>query len=274
MLIDYHVHPSYSIDSKGGSISDFCERAFKLGLIEICFTTHYDVDPQRREIDGFVNLDGERVSVNLSWMERYLKEIEEAQAAFGPQGLRVWSGLEVDYGSEFEMVIREGLSGFKFDYLLGAVHCLNHQALSLEPESEKYFTSRSARQVCEEYFSEVKKAIESGLFHAIAHLDFYKRFGVRYHGDQSLQAHQGLVEPILDLLAEKEVALELNALGYKDGFGEPYPGREILTEAKNRGVRLVTVGSDCHDLSRLGANLKEVMEIMDELGFELWRVSP
>ncbi len=78
---------------------------------------------------------------------------------------------------------------------------------------------------------------------------------------------------MLRLLAENGIALEINALGYKDNFGEPYPGEDILLTAKREGVKLVTVGSDCHSLEFLGAYIKDVMELVEKYGFELWRPS-
>lgn len=271
MLVDYHVHPNYSIDSRGGSISEFCQKALEVGLSEVCFTTHYDVDPQRLEVDGFVLIEGEKVSVNSPWVDRYLTEINEAREAYQLRGLRVLSGLEVDYGSDFEGLIRESLTGYEFDYLLGAIHCLDHCALSVEPEAQQFFESRDAKIVCKEYYQEVERAIASDLFDAIAHLDFYKRKGVKYYGKAVLDSHNGLVEPVLRLLAEKNVALEINALGYKDNFGEPYPGENILRMAKKQGIRLVTVGSDCHSLDLLGSHLEEIMKLVEEYDFKLWR---
>jgi histidinol-phosphatase (PHP family) len=271
-LVDYHVHPSYSIDSRGGSIRDFCEQALNAHLDEICFTTHYDIDPLRKDVDGFVMVGGDRFPVKSNWVPRYLAEVEDARREFEPKGLRVWAGLEIDYASDFEQLLREELSSFDFDYYLGAVHCINHQALSLEPESGRLFRSRTSAELVREYLIEVEKAVKSGLFHAIAHLDFYKRFGIRYYGEEILEAHRGLIEPALDLLAERGICLEINGLGYQDGFGEPYPGMEILGLAHERGLRLVTVGSDSHDLTRLGQNLDETMQIVRDFDFEVWRV--
>jgi len=60
---DYHVHPDYSIDASPVKIREYCQKALELGLAEICFTTHIELDPVRREKDNFVNLNGEKVPV-------------------------------------------------------------------------------------------------------------------------------------------------------------------------------------------------------------------
>jgi len=54
-LVDYHVHPDYSLDATG-SVQEHCRRAVELGLAEICFTTHFDADPAFAREDGWVRV--------------------------------------------------------------------------------------------------------------------------------------------------------------------------------------------------------------------------
>ncbi|HHX94976.1 MAG TPA: PHP domain-containing protein, partial [Clostridia bacterium] len=62
-LTDYHVHPDYSIDASPVKIRQYCRRALELGIVEICFTTHVELDPVRKEKDNFALLNGERIPV-------------------------------------------------------------------------------------------------------------------------------------------------------------------------------------------------------------------
>lgn len=76
---DYHIHPDYSIDASPVRIKKYCYKAMKLGLKEICFTTHLELDPLRKDIDNFVVLNGKRVSVyNKAWLDKYFDEITQA----------------------------------------------------------------------------------------------------------------------------------------------------------------------------------------------------
>ena len=69
---DYHVHPDYSIDASPVKIREYCQKALELELREICFTTHVELDPVRREKDNFINVNGERVSVfDFTWLDNY-----------------------------------------------------------------------------------------------------------------------------------------------------------------------------------------------------------
>jgi len=83
---DYHVHPDYSIDASPVRIRDYCEKALDLKLTEICFTTHIELDPARRDIDNFVVFQGERLSVfNPAWLDGYFREIAEHKKSFARQ---------------------------------------------------------------------------------------------------------------------------------------------------------------------------------------------
>ena len=44
-------------------IRQYCRRALELGIVEICFTTHVELDPVRKEKDNFALLNGERIPV-------------------------------------------------------------------------------------------------------------------------------------------------------------------------------------------------------------------
>ena len=142
-LADCHVHPNYSKDVKTDATIDlYCQRAVELGIGELCFTVHYDTDPLRKELDDFVRVKGEVKSFDSDWIENYWREIEEARDRYSNSGLNVKAGLEVDYSPEIEDKLREFLSRNHFDFILGAVHCLDHIAIASSSESINYFKNR------------------------------------------------------------------------------------------------------------------------------------
>src|SRR5690554_5187419 len=105
---DYHVHPNYSIDASPVSIKEYCYRAIELGLVDICFTTHLELDSVRKDIDNFVVLNGEKVSVyNYAWLDNYFYEITQAREEFRADGLKVKAGIEIGYCRDAEKDIEE-----------------------------------------------------------------------------------------------------------------------------------------------------------------------
>ncbi|MDO8671408.1 MAG: histidinol-phosphatase [Dehalococcoidia bacterium] len=262
MLIDYHIHPDFSLDGKG-SIADYCRRALAIGMAEVCFTTHYDHDPQRSE--NVVRVRGQLVPVKSDWLDTYLEEIAAARQKF--PALYIGAGLEIDYYPEMEEEIGRMLSGRPFDFVLGAVHCLNHLPISRQAEAQVYFAGRSAREVCRSYFRVASLAVQSGLFDCIAHLDLFKRFGRAYYGPSLSEAVGGLAEPVLEEIARRNIALELNTGGWRHSCRESYPGLDLLAMAFECGVSLITIGSDAHAVSQLASSIGKAVIIAEEAGY-------
>ncbi len=261
---DWHVHPDYSLDATG-TVDQYCQRALELGLREICFTTHYDTDPFRKDEDPYIKIAGEIVPLSQENVEKYIADVRGAGKKFAPLGLSVKVGLEVDYAPHIEEQLKLDLASFELDYLLGAVHCLDHIAISASNEAERYFKKKSMEETVEAYFEVFKQAVESRLFDAMAHLDIYKKYGLGFYGEDILTFHRGLVEPVLELMVENDVGMEINTGVLRKGHKEFCPGAEILQMALEMGVRIVAFGSDAHKIEHLGKGIKEAYNIVEIL---------
>jgi len=263
-LSDYHVHPDYSIDASG-TIDQYCQKALEIGIKRICFTTHYDADPVRKEFDFLMKVDGKTVSVTPDLVNRYIDEIRKANQKYFKSGLEVLAGLEVDYAPHIEEALRKDLAQFNLDYLLGAVHCLDHIAITSSVEAETYFKRKNVYKMCEEYYGVLAQAASSDLFHCIAHLDCYRKYGLSFYGEEILTAHRDYIQPTLDALTSNNVGIEINTSARRQGQNDFYPSREILESAKASGVRVVAIGSDAHKLEDLGKDLEEAYLLTLEL---------
>lgn len=264
---DYHVHPGYSIDASPLKMKDYCHRAVELGLVEICFTTHFEFDPVRREIDNFVILDGKKYSAHdLIWLDAYFKEIEDVQREFKDTGLKVKAGIEIGYDIGLERDIEKVVKNYPFDFVLGAIHCLDHIAISSMKESPRYYASRSLADVREDYFTTLREAVNTGFFDCIAHVDLYRRYGIKHYGREILTIHRGVIEPVLEEMARRNMGLEINTSSLRRGIKEFHPSREIVSLAVEAGVKVFTVGSDAHSLEDLGDHIDGALALLEEFG--------
>ncbi|MGB2696717.1 MAG: histidinol-phosphatase [Candidatus Zixiibacteriota bacterium] len=259
-LSDYHVHPDYSLDATG-SVDQYCQKALKIGLKRICLTTHYDADPVRKDFDFLMKVESKTVPVTPEIVNRYIDEIRKAGQKYSESGLDVLAGLEVDYAPHIEETLRKDLPQFDLDYLLGAVHCLDHIAITSSVEAEKYFKRNNMYEMCEEYYDVLTQAASSGLFHCIAHLDCYRKYGLSFYGEEIYTAHRDFMQPALKALTLNDVGIEINTSARRQGQKDFYPSREILELAKASGVRVVAIGSDAHKLDDLGKDLEEAYEL-------------
>jgi histidinol-phosphatase (PHP family) len=271
MMIDYHIHPNFSQDAEG-TIEEYCAQAIKLGLDEICFTTHFEIDPKRKAKDDRVKLFGKIVSMNSNWIDYYFKEIENARLKF--TDLSIKAGIEIGYDPNIESELRAFLNKYPFDFVLGAIHCIKHVALTDHAELDEFkakYLNKGPEQVAREYFETLDWAIKSELFNSIAHIDVYKKYVLELIGEELLKAAELFLEPTLKLIVKHNVGIEINTSGLRQNPKEIYPAERILLRAKAVGAKIFTIGSDAHRINHLGFGLKEGFALAEKLGLNLYR---
>ena len=263
------MHPDYSLDASG-SIDEYCQKALRIGLKGICFTSHYDIDPERKEIDSFMRVKGKITPLSFETVQAYVQEIKRAERKYAPSGLKVKAGLEIDYAPHIQEQLIEDLSRFELDYVLGAVHCLDHIAITSSEEAYSYFERKSAEELCEGYYTNLLSGIQSGLFNAVAHLDCFKKYALDHYGEKLFEAEKKWVEPVLQEIKNNQIGIELNTGWFRKGKKRFFPEEDILKTANESGIRIVALGSDSHRVEELGLGLQDAVDCIhkNKLQFE------
>lgn len=264
-MIDYHVHPDFSPDAEG-SIEAYCERAVELGLEEICFTTHYEPDPARRDREE-VRVNGRAQPVDSDWPDAYFGALQAARERF--PGVAVLAGVEVGYEPGLEGIISDFLRRCPFDFVLGAVHCLDHVAITAGDELDRFkaeYLSRGPEFVAERYLHHLRAAAGSQLFDCLAHLDIYRKYVEPLYDQRFGATVESVLPSVLDFVARSGTGIEVNSSALRRGNAEPYPALRILKLAKDAGVRVFTVGSDAHRPADLGKGLESAVQALADLG--------
>lgn len=263
-MVDYHIHTSHSIDASG-TISAYCDQAVRLGLEEICFTNHCDLDPERDE--SFIRFNGERQPFSREGLFKLRAEIYEARDRYKKDGLNVKFGIEVGYYGGIEPKLAKILAGMNFDFVIGAIHCLDHICIDSSRECGRYFMDHNARELVDNYYKAVGQMIQSGMFDSIAHLDVYKKYGLDHYGEEIYHIPDQTVVPIFKMIKENHIALEINTAGMRY-MNEFYPAPALLELAYEQGVRLLSIGSDSHRPEDLGKDLSLAIEHLKSVGYE------
>ena len=268
-MIDYHVHSDYSQDAEG-SIADYCRQARVLGLEEICFTPHFEIDPVRAELDDKVRLLGRFVPMRSNWIDAYVADVEQARRNFAP--LKVRLGLEVGYDPTLEGELRDFIGRYPFDYVLGSIHCIDHIAITAHDENDFYYSRATAGQATQGYFDLLFPMIDCGLFDAIGHIDVFKKYGAEVFGTQLVErAEPHWRDTFRRIVAQSPLTIEINTSGLRHAPAEPYPSESILRIAREAGLTRVTIGSDGHRLKHLGFGLEQGERLAQKLGLEIVR---
>lgn len=266
-MIDYHIHPDYSIDAEPFSMHTYCEKALLLGLKEICFTTHCEFDILRQQLDWYVRCRGEIVPMHPpEWLEYYFEDALKCREMFKASGLNVKVGLEAGYDLGLDKLISKIVNSYPFDFVIGSVHCLDHCAISSGRESAGYYSGKNLIEMAGSYYKTLTEAVKSGLFDVVGHLDIYRRHGTRFFGQAVNDIYREYIADVLKLMASKGMGLELNTSSLRQGQGDFYPAIGILRAALDAGVENFTIGSDCHRIEELGQGVFSGLELGKSMG--------
>ncbi len=255
VLVDLHVHSTCSIDG-ASMIEEYAAQAQGLGLTEVGFCEHVDLDKRDR---GYGYLDP----------ERYDAEMEAARA--GGRGVALRQGVEITYQSSLEKALGAWLAGHPWDYVVASVHLLDYAdgwAIISEPEAMgAYFASHTERQAYGPYFVELLRAVQSGMGDVLGHLDLVKRYGIRQYGPLDPAAFEEEIREVLGAAAQRGMGLEVNTSGLRQSPGETYPGLTVLRWFREMGGEIITIGSDAHHVDDLGNGIAQAQAMAQEAGF-------
>ena len=250
--LDAHLHTELSPDS-AVPLELYCAPAAERGIREIAITDHLDFMP------------GAPAYQYTSYRHREQVVRDAAERWAGKVTVRF--GVELTYESRYESQIREHLATHSYDYAIGSVHAMSDGPYARERISS-FVSGKSLTESVAPYFAEVARAIRSGLFDTLGHMDMCKRWLLPWFKAAEYTAIPEAYEPLLVALVESGTALEVNASGLRHPTGETYPGPWVVARYRELGGRRVTVGSDSHLPHTFAFGLEEACEIVAAAGFE------
>jgi histidinol-phosphatase (PHP family) len=251
--LDAHVHTDLSPDSDV-PIDAYAEAAVARGIAEIAITDHVDFVPGTPAYEYTPFEQRERV-------------VREAADRWSERGVAIRFGVEITWDSRHAADIRAHLATHAYDFVIGSVHIYRDSPYAVDNISG-WMTGRSLSEIVAPYFDEVAAAARSGLFDALGHIDFVKRWLTPHIPPADLAAAPELYEPILAALVESGTALEINTSGLRQAPNETYPAPPIVARFQELGGRGVTVGSDAHLVDSLAWGLGDGYETAAAAGFD------
>lgn len=251
--LDAHLHTDLSPDSDV-PIDVFAAAAVERGIPELAITDHVDFEPTAPAY-AFATFAEREATVRAAaerWVDR---------------GLAIRFGVEITYDSRYEDDIREHLQRHAYDFVIGSVHV--YAASPFAPANiAGWVTGRRLGDIVAPYFREVLGAARSGLFDALGHLDFVKRYLAPHVTAAHLAAAPELYEPILVALVETGTALEINTSGLRQAADETYPSPAIVARFRELGGTRITIGSDAHRAEAFAWGLSDGYAAARAAGFD------
>lgn len=250
MWVDYHTH-HYRCGHASGQMADYVEAAIDKKLAEIGVSDHSPIyhlgsDPQPRP----------KTAMSQHELPRYFEEAMSVRDRYADR-IAVRVGIESDYVLGWDEHYRRLWQQYPLDYVIGSVHWLDEWSIF----STDLPAGWTADQVYAAYLHSTQAAARSGAYDIIGHLDCLKTRG--HIPDMSITP---LLEQTVRVLAECNVAIELNTSGWRKEIEDCYPRAELLACCCHYGVP-VTLSSDAHTPGDVGYRFADAVALLQDVGY-------
>lgn len=257
-MIDGHMH------LENGPLSvEYCMKFVNAG-VEAGMDTIQILDHTHRfeEFAGMYEDLKEKAPQQKAWFEKkkleplsvYHQLIEEVKAMKLP--IEVRFGLEVCYAPKDKELIREVLSRYPYDYVIGSIHSIDGLLYDMKDFSREILWDQyDTDAIYQRYYEIMEDMICSDLFTQIGHPDQLKLF----HDVPSYDLVP-TYEHLAKLAKQHDVYMENNTgIHYRYGHEDMGTNPVFLDILKKHGVKIMTA-SDAHKPEDVGKLIQEIPE--------------
>lgn len=258
---DSHVHTSFSTDSDT-PMESMILAGIKNGLEGITFTDHIDYHfPLKYNWNK-----GDNKAPFTFDLDRYFSSISKWKEVYKDK-IEIYYGVEIGLKQDARddnLILSQNEM---FDYIIGSIHLVD----DIDPYYPEYWEAFEEKKGLLRYFETTYQNLkELGDIHidALGHLDYIVRYSPSGYKQYSYQMFSDIIDEILRILIEKEISLEINTSGYKNGGPMPNPHEDIIRRYKDMGGRRITFGSDAHTTDLLSKRFADAEKLAKNTGFD------
>ncbi|AVX21046.1 histidinol-phosphate phosphatase [Carboxydocella sporoproducens DSM 16521] len=251
MKVDYHIHTA-RCGHASGRMEEYVEAALARGFAEIGFADHlpmYWLPEAKRDPE---------IAMTFAQLPGYVAEVKQLQQKY--PGISIRLGIEADYLPGCKPRLLQALAGYDWDYIIGSVHFLDDWGFD-DPRQLEEYNRRDPEQYWEEYYRLIQESALAGVFDIIGHADLIKKFDP----PRPSQLYR-LYDETVAILAQCQVAVEINTAGWRVPAREQFPDADFLARCARAGVP-VTFGSDAHKPEQVGYNWDKAIDLLKAVGY-------
>jgi len=244
MLFDSHMHTCFSTDSKM-KIDEAVARGRELN-IGVTITEHMDI-----AYPGPLSF--------IFDVEQYFADYRKYRSENVLLGIEI--GMLADCLEENRRLIKK----HPFDYVIGSVHVVDN----IDIYTAEFYQGRTKKEVYEQYFDAMKQCVTCyDDIHSLGHIDYIARYARFADPEIYYKEFSDCIDDVLNVLAQKGKALEINTrrLVNKEAVETIMPIYKRFYEV---GGRLVTIGSDAHNVKDIGRGLNIGIEVAERANLDV-----
>lgn len=256
-MFDQHLHSRHSFDSKADPRENV-EAAIARGLQGLTFTEHFDTHPD--DWSTCVYDDA-----------AYSATIDSLRAEFGRR-IFIGKGIEVCFQPRRMDYILDFLGSHTFDMVILSVHYFGDAPVHERPSWEGIGAMEGAKR----YFANVQRAVafcedlQSGgkrrVFDVLGHLDLVKRYTRRFLGEYDVSPFAAEIDDILRGCLRADIIPEINTSTLRQNLTETMPNAAAVRRYAELGGEAMSVGSDSHTSSDIGAGFERAAAMLADAG--------
>lgn len=258
VLFDNHNHSQFSFDGQRTTVEDSTRTAIAAGLGGLCFSDHCDfyVPPMKSSFEEirkeYFNVDSQQ------------QEINRVQDMSG-NSIKILKGIEIGMYEECHEKIRKILADNSFDQVLASVHYIE----KTDPYYGGYYDDKDWKRAYGGYLETIYREMTwLKDFDIMGHYDYIVRYAPYQESSIRYRDFSDIFDEMFRYLIQEGKALEINTKSY-----EGYRGRtveldtDVLMRYREMGGEIISLGSDSHEPSRIGAGFTLYAGLLKSLGF-------
>ena len=241
-MIDAHIHTQFSVDSSI-KLEDLTRISLKRNIDIIGISDHLDFDPR-----------------DQSYGKYNFYSIKNGVTPFMEKGnFSFLLGAEITFQKKYLKKIKNFLENTPIDFCIGSLHYINGTLIS------KWVTENEEKGFLP-YFETLLDMVSSGMFDIVGHFDYFKKYlsnSSFYNEDD----YREIITEIFDIMIKKDIVLEINTSGWRYFYFSPFPSLSLIKLYKERGGKLLSLGSDAHRWYEIGYRIEYVVDLMKQMGY-------
>ncbi len=254
---DYHLHSSFSGDSDT-PMEEMILKGIQLGLTEMCFTEHHDLDYPITESTpaGLFELNPD------SYLYHFLK-LKERYA----DRITLCFGVELGMQPHLARQNAAFVKAHDYDFVIASSHICHGK----DPYYPAFYEGRSQDEAYLEYLTSIPENLQAfSNFDVYGHLDYVVRYGPQKDEGYSYEKYRDIFDQILQRLIDMGKGIEINTSALAKGMREPNPCIGVLKRYRELGGEIITAGSDAHAPTQIAYAFDRAADILKDCGFRYY----
>lgn len=247
-MVDCHVHSVFSEDSKI-NFDEAINKALNIGISGITFTDHYEFEFKRLQFD----------------FDKRREAIDKAISKTG-NSVKILEGVEIGFHPHILNEIKNLVTQKPWDFVISSVHVVGRDDIA----EEEYYKSKSRNEAIELYLKTIYDSVSlSDYFDVVGHIGYICRYMPYEDKSFSYKDYSDLLEMIFKKIVDKGKGIEVNTAGLSERYkevGTPHPNFDSIKRYLELGGEIITLGSDSHNVDRIGADFAFAAKELKNLG--------